>query len=225
MINLRNFIILLIFFFPFIKILSFSPDMNELNKLKEQFRIGVEKGKCEVLSQQNEEKVLKLFADFENQHKGNDNYQKFKDDFDALIKESDKILCNDCSDKVFDAIFRVGVYFFEKYGEQILKYEGMSLQGNPCIGLRKLFLEIADHYQKGSNKYLRIRFQIKSDRHLSSEEDLTNAQLTFLNKDGFEIFRHWVGNIKKSCPTTGNFEILEKDIEEIKSIRLISDQD
>lgn len=170
-----------------------------------------------------EKQALKLIEEFKNYQIDN-SYNELTEDLESLTKNLYEILGDSYSENILNALFQIVKLALDET-QRILKHEGIPLEESDHTGRRKLYLEIGDPYQREGGKYFQIRFKIKSDQFFY-EKDLTNAQLIFLNKDGFEIYRHYVGNVKKYSTTTGNFVMSENDFQDcLSSIRLVSDQD
>lgn len=134
------------------------------------------------------------------------------DKFLEMLKElgSDRLWY---SMKVKEKIQEIGDIIFYKFKDKIL-LEGVYLRN---MGLHIIYFEKENY----SDKNFILRYKLSSSL---SRDIATNAYLVFLNKKGFEVFRHFLGNVRLEN-LTGKLHISRNDYIEFRFIKIVSDQD
>jgi len=157
---------------------------------------------------------------------GNDVFNKISGEFDVpelVVYEFKNVLLN----------------YASKYWDDLLKHNGLFLHGTYPGGYTAFLDTVSAYYNfefPWLSKYRIIRFKISEvgqektipgvvTKYGLSFDDLTNSELVFLDKDGFELRRVDVGLIKSHGWATGEFHIKESDYCNIAKIFLVTDQD
>lgn len=164
-----------------------------------------------------EKKALSLIDNFFNELEKIRNVKDFEEKFSlfsAVFKELGENEEEWLSDKTKIKLEELLDKIFFKFKEDIL-LKGLYLKNS---GLIKISFE----KEINCSQKITLRFLIASGFY--SHGDVSNAYLVFLNRNGFEVFRHFLGNIKLQN-LTGKVIIPEKHYNEFKFIKIVSDQD
>lgn len=187
--------------------------------------------------------VMKLLRNFTFEELKRNNWKESMEQFELTLKEitikfpSGSDISN-TPHAIMDEITNIYISFYSKYQDDLLKYNGLFLNGTYPGGYSIFFDTASKNCNIGSpiSMSRQIRFKIsevgqkKTDsgiitRYGYSSDDLTNTTFLLMNKEGFELIRVNVGKIKAHGWATGEFHIKETLYKDIAKAFLISDQD
>lgn len=171
--------------------------------------------------------LIDKFSEFE---KKESDFKKSKLALEELLKKLGNISGNDKEppQEVADALISVANSYAEKYQDEMLKENGIYISGSYPGGYI-VYLETLEKFKSynflASKEYRLIGFKIKQSEGNYSDENLTNIDLIFQNKTGFELERYKIAKINKHGFVTGKFEIEESVYRKIARAYFITDQD